>query len=118
MNHAPEDLVYSFGSILGAILGYLLHLLMSWSEWRKIGGNSKLAFRDFVMADPPGLYIGIIATAIVYFSLPLVGQWKWLEETIGFVPGVNFFSAAVTAYFSNSVAVKLRNIARKINGEE
>jgi len=112
--HAPEDLVYSFGSAFGAVLGYLLHWLMSWSEWRKISANKLLPLREFINSDPPGAWIGLVATAIVYFSLPLVGEWKWLVDAIGFTPGVNFFSAAVTAYFSNSVAVKLRNMSRKL----
>jgi hypothetical protein len=117
MIHAPDQLVYSFSSALGAILGYLLHIGFSWAEWRKLGTNSKLTLREFVVSDPPALMIGIISTAIVYFSLPLLGSWSWLVDMIGFVPGVNFFSAAITAYFSNSVAVKLRNISRKLNGD-
>lgn len=118
MFHSTHDtLLWSGPSAFGACLGYLLHWLMSWSEWRKVGGHAKLRLWDFLSADPPGAYIGLVSTVIVYFSLPMVDQWPWLVERLGFVPKVNFFSAAVTAYCSNSIAIKLRNMSRRIEGD-
>lgn len=117
MLHDPGDgLIWSWPSAFGAVLGYLLHWLMSWSEWRKVSGHEKMRLRDFLNSDPPGVLIGLVSTIIVYFSLPLLGQLTWIKELIGFTPGINFFSAAITAYCSNSIAIKLRNISRKFDG--
>lgn len=111
-----DGLIWSPATAFGALLGLLLHWMLSWAEWRKVGGNSKLPFWAFVMSDPPGLVIGLVATVILYLSLPLLSEWQWLVDLIGFKPGVNFPSAAVTGYFSNSIAIKWRNISRTIDG--
>lgn len=113
-----DGLIWSPATLLGAILGYVLHWVMSWGEWRKVSGNAKLPFWAFFVNDPPALVVGAISTLILYLSLPLLGQWSWLTDLIGFKPEVNFPSAAVTGYFSNSVAIKFRNISRKIDGSD
>jgi hypothetical protein len=118
MYHSPDTLEWSYASLFGAFIGYSLHWLMSWSEWRRLRGHNHMTLVEFLYADPPGFLIGLVATIFVYFSLPLVGEWPWIVERIGFVPKVNFFSAAVTAYFSNSIAIKLRNMSRKIERED
>lgn len=117
MNQIEDPLVWSIGSALGAALGLSLHVVMSWGEWRKIGPNSKLGFRDFVLSDVPAHLTGLIVTLIVYFSLPVMAQLDWIEQAIGFMPQVNFLSAAVTAFTSHGIAIKLRNIARRLNGD-
>lgn len=117
MNHATEDLMWSFSSALGAFLGYALHVVMSWGEWRKIGGNKSLGLLDFLRGDPPGQISGIITVLIVYFSLPVLHTWQGVSSAIGFAPGLNFLSAAITAFASQGIGVKLRNIARKLNGD-
>jgi hypothetical protein len=111
-----DQLVWSVASAIGAFLGYLLHWLVSWGEWRKISGHEKLRLADFINSDPPGFWIGLVTTVIIYLSLPELGEFAWVKDMLGFVPSVNFFSAAVTAYCCNSVAIKLRNISRKIDG--
>lgn len=117
MIHHPEDLAWSFSSFLGAILGYSLHIVLSWGEWRKLTANKALGLREFIAGDPPGQLAGLITVIIVYFSLSAIGQWKWLVDVLGFVPKVNFFSAAVTAFASQGIGVKLRNVLRRLNGD-
>ena len=117
MNHTTEDLMWSFSSALGALLGYALHIVMSWGEWRKLSHNKTLGFVDFMKGDPPGQIAGLITVLIVYFSLPMLHSWQSVSSAIGFAPGVNFLSAAITAFASQGIGVKLRNIARKLNGD-
>jgi hypothetical protein len=110
-----DGLFFTAPSALGAVLGYLLHLTLSWGEWRKISGN-KLGFREFAMNDPPSQIAGILSVIITYLSLPALGEIEWVKAAIGFNLTPNFFSAVIIAFVAQAVAVKLRNISRKING--
>lgn len=112
-----DTLFFTGPTALGAVLGYLLHVTLSWGEWRKLTGNKALGFREFVTGDPPAQIAGVLSVVITYFSLPLLGQLDWVESAIGFKLSLNFLSAAAVAFVSQAIAVKLRNISRKINGE-
>lgn len=110
--HAVSDqpLVFSWPSLLGMVIGFLLHWLTSWREWQKIGSNGKLPLLNFIKQDPLGGIIGLLTTVFLYFSLPVMGQVQWVQQALGYAPQLNFFSAGVTAWFSNSIAVKFTNI--------
>jgi hypothetical protein len=116
--HQIDDggLVWSLASVIGALLGLLLWLLMTWAEWRKLGGNSRLGLRGFIEQDLASILIAIVATALLYFAIPSLSTWGEFVALIGFKPQLNFISAAIMAYCSSSVAVKLRNMSRKIDG--
>jgi hypothetical protein len=118
--HRIDDggLVWSTASLAGAALGFLLWITMTFYEWRKIGGNRTLSFRCFIADDTPSIVIAIISTLMLYFGIPSMGTWKALTDVIGFVPKLDFISAAATGYLSSSIAMKLRNIARKLNGDD
>lgn len=112
-----EELFFTWPTAIGAFLGYALHVVLSWGEWRKIGGNSKLGFREFVVGDPPAQLAGVLSVVITYLSLPLLGQLDWVKGAVGFELKLNFLSAVAVAFVSQAIAVKLRNISRKINGD-
>jgi hypothetical protein len=112
-----ESLFFSWPTAFGAFLGYALHVVLSWGEWRKLGGNKALGFREFLLGDPPAQIAGLLSVLIVYFSLPAIGQIESVKSAIGFELHLNFLSATVVAFVSQAIAVKLRNIARKIDGD-
>lgn len=112
-----DGLFFTWPSALGAALGYILHLTLSWGEWRKISGN-KLGFREFAVNDPPAQIAGLLSVIITYLSLPALGEVEWVKNAVGFQLAPNFLSSVAVAFVSQSIAVKLRNISRKINGDE
>lgn len=112
-----EALFFTWPTALGAFLGYTLHVVLSWGEWRKLSANKALGFREFVLGDPPAQIAGVLSVLITYFSLPLLGELQWVRSTIGFELKPNFLSATAVSFVAQSIAVKLRNIARKIDTE-
>ena len=116
MNEA-EALFFSWPTAVGALLGYALHCVLSWGEWRKLSGNKALGFREFVFGDPPAQIAGVLSVIIVYLSLPALGQVEWIRQAVGFELHLNFLTAVVVAFMSQAVAVKLRNMSRKIDGD-
>lgn len=117
MNHVSESFDWSYMSILGAILGYLLHLMLSWKEWAKISKQTDLTFMCFLRNDLASQIIGIILVVVVYCSLTALSQLDWLQQAVGFVPKVNFFGAFMTAFTSQGVGIKLVNISRKFSSD-
>lgn len=115
MNHVSEQLDWSYLSLLGAVLGYILHMMMSWKEWAKLSKQTDLTFACFIRDDVPTQISGLILVIFVYLSLSAMSQFEWIRGAIGFVPQVNFFSAFVTAFASQGIGVKLANIVKKIN---
>lgn len=115
MNHVSESFDWSYMSVFGAVLGYLLHLMLSWKEWAKISKQTDLTFWCFIRNDPATQIAGAILVVFVYCSLTALSQLDWMQQALGFVPKVNFFSAFMTAFTSQGVGVKLANIARKFN---
>jgi hypothetical protein len=111
-----DSLFFTGPTALGALLGYLLHVTLSWGEWRKLGGNAQLGFREFLLGDPPAQIAGVLSVIITYFSLPLLAQVEWVRAAIGFELNPNFLSATAVSFVSQAIAVKLRNISRKIDG--
>lgn len=114
MIHVNETLDWSFFSIFGAALGYMLHIAMSWGEWRKIGKQPDLSFVGFLRNDPPGQIAGVILVVFIYCSLSAASQVDILKQILHFEPKVDFFTAFVTAYASQSIGVKLANMLKKI----
>lgn len=117
MNHVSESLDWSYLSILGALLGYVLHLMMSWKEWAKISKQADLTFLGFIRNDPPSQITGVILVIFVYCSLSALSQFDWIKNMIGFTPKVDFFSAFITAFASQGIGVKLANISRKFSSD-
>jgi hypothetical protein len=112
-----ESLFFTWPTAFGALLGYALHVVLSWGEWRKLGADRALGFGAFLLGDPPAQISGVLSVLITYFSLPALGQLDWVQNLIGFELKLNFLSAVAVAFVSQAVAVKLRNISRKINGD-
>jgi len=117
MNHVSEQLDWSFLSIFGCILGYLLHLTMSWKEWTKVSKQPGLTFLTFIFNDTPTQITGLILVIFTYCSLSAMSQLQWMKDLLGFTPKVDFFSAFMTAFASQSIGVKLANMLKKINGD-
>jgi len=118
MHHVSESLDWSYTSILGAILGYILHVMMSWKEWRKLAGKPCLTLRAFLADDIPGQVTGFLCVVFVYGSLSALSQWDGMKQMVGFVPKVDFFSAAVTAFTAQGICIKLMNMLRKVTGPD
>lgn len=114
LTHMPENMEWSYSSIAGTLIGYALHLVLSWGEWRKLSKNANLSFWAFIKADPPGQIAGLLLVVLVYCSLTALANWQGVQAIFGFIPGVNFFSGAVTAFTSQGIGVKLMNIAKRI----
>lgn len=114
MHHVSESLDWSVMSIIGALLGYILHVTMSWGEWRKLSKQPDLTLRAFLLSDVPGQVRAFICVVFVYCSLSVLSQWDVMKDTVGFVPKVDFFSAFVTAFASQGIALKLFNMVKKI----
>lgn len=111
---ADDVLFWSVGSAIGALMGFFLWFVLSWTEWRKIGGNAKLSLKDFATQDLPSIILAIVSTCVLYFAIPSLGTWKALTDVIGFTPTLNYISALVMSYCGSSIAMKLRNISRRI----
>lgn len=116
MIHVSETLDWSYTSILGAVLGYLLHIIMSWGEWRKISKNPDLSLKCFMINDPPTQITGAILVIFLYCSMTALSQTDFLKDAIGFSPKVDFFGAFMTAFASQGIGVKLANMLKKISG--
>jgi hypothetical protein len=116
MNHVSEQFDWSYMSIFGCLLGYLLHVSMSYSEWKKISKQPDLTFRCFILNDTSSQVTGIILVIFVYCSLSAMSQLQWIKDMLGFTPKVDFFSAFMTAFASQGFGVKLANMLKKING--
>lgn len=114
MNHVTEALSWSYTSIFGAVLGYLLHLTMSWSEWRKISKQPDLSLKSFFLGDPASQAIGIILVVATYCSLSALSQFD-VKDIIGFTPHVDFIGALMTAFSSQGIGIKAANILRKVS---
>jgi hypothetical protein len=112
-----EALFFTWPTALGAFLGYAFHVTLSWKEWAKLAGSKTLGFREFFVSDIPGQISGVLSVLITYFSLPLLGEIEWVKSTLNFDLQPNFLSASAVAFLSQSIAVKFRNIARKIDGD-
>lgn len=117
MNHVSEQFDWSYLSILGAALGYLLHLVMSWKEWSKLSKQTDLTFWCFIYDDIATQVAGIILVIFTYCSLSAMSQLDWIKNIFGFTPKVDFFSAFMTAFASQGIGVKLANMMKKINGD-
>lgn len=115
MTHVAEQLSWSFMSVFGAILGYLLHLMMSWKEWAKVSKQPGMSFGAFMINDPASQITGIILVIFVYCSLSAFAQWDVAKDMLGFYPKVDFFGAFMTAFASQGFGVKLANIMKKLN---
>jgi hypothetical protein len=118
MNHVSEQLDWSYMSIMGAVLGFVLHLMMSWKEWVKVSKQPDLTFWCFYRNDPPTQITGIILVLFTYCSLSAMSQLEWIKALMGFSPKVDFFSAFMTAFASQGFGVKLANMLKKINGSD
>lgn len=116
MNHVSESLDWSYMSILGALLGYILHVLMSWAEWRKLSKQPDLTIRGFLLDDLPNQIIGLVCVVVIYLSLSVLSQWDGMKDTLGFTPRVDFFGAFMTAFASQGIVVKVLNAVKKISG--
>lgn len=116
MNHVTESLDWSYMSIFGAMLGYLLHIVMSWGEWRKISKQPDMTVKGFMQADPATQITGLILVIFVYCSLSVLSQLDFMKDMLGFTPKVDFFGAFVTAFTSQGIGVKLANMLKKISG--
>lgn len=117
MNHVSESLDWSYMSILGAMLGYVLHVLSSWREWRKLSKQPDLTLRGFILDDLPNQSIGLVCVVVVYLSLSALSQWdSAIKDMLGFTPRVDFFSAFMTAFASQGIVLKLLNAVKKISG--
>lgn len=116
MHHVSESLDWSYMSILGALLGYVLHVLMSWAEWRKLSKQPDLTLRGFLLDDLPNQVIGLVCVVVIYLSLSVLSQWDVMKDSIGFVPKVDFLSAFMTAFASQGIILKLLNAVKKISG--
>jgi hypothetical protein len=114
---ADDVLFWSIGSAFGALMGFVLWLVMTWCEWRKIGGNSKLSLREFVAQDASSIILAFVASVVLYFAIPSLGTWEALASLIGFKLSLNYISALVVAYCSSSIAMKIRNISRRISDD-
>lgn len=115
MNHVSEQLDWSYMSIFGALLGYLLHITMSYGEWKKISKQPDLSFRGFMSNDPASQATGLILVIFVYCSLSVASQWGVAKDMLGFTPKVDFFGAFMSAFTSQGFGVKLVNILKKLN---
>lgn len=113
----PETLFFTGPSALGALLGYALHLVMSWKEWAKLSTNKTLGFREFIIGDIPGQIIGLLSVITFYLGLPALGEVQWIKDAVGMNLKPNFLSAVFIAFAAQGLAVKLWNILRKINGD-
>lgn len=119
MNHVSESLSWSYLSLFGAALGYALHVVMSWGEWRKVGNRPDMSLLAFLINDPPTQITGVIVVVFIYCSLSVASQIEVLKLLIGFQPKVDFFSAFVTALASQSIGVKMANmLKKKLSGPE
>ena len=117
MHTIGGELTYTWGSAIGAILGYLLHITMSWGEWKKLSEHQSLTFNKFLFGDLPSFWSALLTNIILYFSLPQLTQLSSVVALVGFEPKMNFFSAAILAIASNAVSIKLRNIGRKLSDD-
>jgi hypothetical protein len=116
MNHVSESLDWSYMSLFGAALGYLLHLTMSWAEWRKISKQPDMSLWAFIAGDPASQATGVIIVVALYCSLSALSQWDGIKDIVGFVPRVDFIGAFMTAFTSQGFGVKLANIYRRVSG--
>lgn len=116
MNHVSESLDWSYMSIFGAVLGWVLHVLMSWAEWRKLSKQPDLTLRGFLIDDLVNQVIGFVCVVVVYCSLSVLSQWDVMKDAVGFTPKVDFFSAFMTAFASQGIILKLLNALKKIAG--
>lgn len=105
--HAPEDLVWSFSTLFGGLLGLMLHVTMSWGEWRKVTGD-KCSLFAYIYEDMPGFMTAWILSTASYFALPLIGQIGAVQNFFGFAPGMNFLSSFAVTYIGSSLGYKLR----------
>lgn len=115
MNHVSEQFDWSYMSILGCFLGYLLHITMSYGEWKKVSKQPELSFAGFMKSDPPSQVTGLILVIFVYCSLSVLSQLDFLKAMLGFTPKVDFFGAFMTAFTSQGIGVKLVNMLKKMN---
>lgn len=104
---APEDLMWSFGTALGAFLGLALHVTFSWGEWRKITAN-KPHLWQYIYEDMPGFLTAVIMALIAYFGLPVLGSIPAVQNFLGFTIGMNFLSATAASYIASSLGYKIR----------
>jgi magnesium-transporting ATPase (P-type) len=114
---ADSGLMWSWSSLVGAVLGFALWLAMTFYEWRKLTGNTQLPFRQFLYNDQPAIVIAVLSSVILYFAIPSLGTWAFITNSMGFTPKLDFVSAVAVSYLSSSITVKLRNISRKISDE-
>lgn len=108
LTRAPEDLMWSFGTALGAFLGLLLHITFSWGEWRKLTA-SKPRLWQYIYEDAPGFLTAVIMALIAYFGLPVLGSIPAVQNFLGFTLGMNFLSSAAASYIASSLGYKLRS---------
>jgi hypothetical protein len=118
MNHVSEQFDWSYLSIVGTLLGYALHIMLSTAEWKKLSKQPNLTVWSFITNDPPTQVAGLILVIFTYLSLSAMSQLAWITATIGFTPKVDFFSAFMTAFASQGIGVKLANMLKKINGAD
>lgn len=118
MNQMSESIAWSYLSIFGAVLGYSLYVVMSWGVWRKTAPATARSIFDFFADDPPRQIAGVITVVFIYCSLSIASQVDVIKTVIGFTPKVDFFSAFVTAYASQSIGVKMGNMLKKISGSD
>jgi hypothetical protein len=105
---APEDLMWSVGTAIGALLGLALHVVMSWGEWRKISGD-KPRLWQYIYEDTPGFLTAVIFALIAYFGLPVLGSIPSVQGFFGFTLGMNFLSACAASYIASSLGYKIRS---------
>jgi hypothetical protein len=115
MNHVSEQFDWSFMSVFGCLLGYLLHITMSYGEWKKISKQPDLTFRCFVTNDLSSQLTGLILVIFVYCSLSVLSQLDFLKAMFGFTPKVDFFGAFMTAFASQGIGIKLANMLKNMN---
>jgi hypothetical protein len=105
---APEDLMWSVGTSIGALLGLALHITFSWGEWRKVSGD-KMGLWPYIYEDTPGFVTAVIFAVIAYFGLPVLGTIPAVQNFFGFTLGMNFLSATAASYIASSLGYKLRS---------
>lgn len=94
-------------TIFSALLGFAIHVAMSWGEWRKIA-HKDCTLSQYVREDQPGFITACLLSAASYIVLPELGQIAFLRDYIGFTPTVTPMSALVSSFVSSTVGYQVR----------
>lgn len=94
-------------TIFSALLGFAIHVAMSWGEWRKLV-HLNCTLREYITEDKPGFITACLLSAAAYIMLPELGKIAILQSYLGFTPTVTPMSALVSSFVASTVGYQLR----------